>query len=106
MNAVKHKGRINHCDDTFEAAVFHTCNMPKMHELNFDAPMENRLPMFGNWPLSKLKNEEGDVEGNEFTSKLFRRHLAKETPWRNKPPYGLGRFLSEGFLWINLLRAI
>lgn len=44
INIVKSKERTGLNDETFEAVVFNTYNMPELHEIDFDAIMKNGSP--------------------------------------------------------------
>jgi hypothetical protein len=76
INIAKSKERTLLNDETFEAVVFNTYNMPALHEINFDE-------------ITKKWIDAGNMSGTfkgvvadsaESASKVIRRHLEEKTP--------------------------
>ena len=79
INIVKSKERTGLNDETFEAVVFNTYNMPELHEIDFDAIMKKWIADGRKSGVLKGSVLQGDSD--EPTSKVIRRHLgnASET---------------------------
>ena len=67
------KERTGLNDETFDAIVFNTFNMPSLHEINF-------APIIKKW-FAAGRNKGTTNDGDASTaSKVIRRHLGNTTP--------------------------
>ena len=73
INLVKSKGRVLLADETFDAIVYNTFNMPGLHEINFE-------PIIDKW--IKAGRTTGTLKGfddDSQDSKVIRWHLDEKT---------------------------
>ena len=75
INLVKSKERTGLGDETFDAVVFNTYNLPELHEINFKPIIEKWIK--AGRKTGTVKGVEGDSE--DSSSKVIRRHLLKKT---------------------------
>jgi hypothetical protein len=76
INIVKRKERTGLGDDTFEAAVFNTFNMPELHEVNTEPIMKKWIAAGRKWGTFK----DSDPDAPDTASKVIRRHMEVKTP--------------------------
>ena len=74
INIVKSKERTGLGDEAFNAVVYNTINMPKLHEIDFDALLDQWIA-----DGRKYATFKGALQEEETNSKVLRRLLAEKS---------------------------
>ena len=79
INIVKSKEHTLLGDDTFEASIFNTYNLPELHEVNTEPIMEKWIAGGRKWGTLKQADADNAADSGGTASRVIQRHLDVKT---------------------------